>query len=307
MNLLSWLYDRLAWRKSVKSCPINDLSVLDEINSKLRDTVLDTSNISRRIIKKLEDKVEQIEGQLSDREKLLELVFNTTPAFLCLKDGEGRWKLLNSYGKSLYGITSNEYKEKTDKEIAEISPRYARALSQCMETDEKAWKSGEALQFEEHTIDSFGKESIFDVTKLPIYNIDGTRKNLLVVGKNVTDELNDLKHIKMLGSALNHASDSICITDYEYNIIYANKAFCEMHEFKYSDDFSARASFIKSEVIKDVIAKGITWNGVISSDLPSGKKITEDVTITPILNGKPYPIYYIGVKRLVDRRKNPRS
>lgn len=307
MKWLTWLYERLSWKKSLKSPDTYDFSLLDDLNSKLEYTVLDTSNISRRIIKKLEDRVEQVEGQLSDREKFLEIVFNNTPVFLCLKDGAGRWKLLNSYGRNIYGLEGGIYKEKTNSEIALISPRYAKALEQSQGTDELAWLNREPLKIEERTEDSFGIESIFDVTKIPIYNIDGSRKNLLVVGKNITEELNDTKHIRMLADALDYASDSICITDYKYNIIYANKSFCNTHEFKYSSDFDVKLGFIKSDLIKETITKGITWTGIINSELPSGKTIAEDVTITPILNGKPYPIYYIGVKRLVDRRKTQRK
>lgn len=266
----------------------------------LESSIAETREVSTRLIRKLEQKLE-------DREDLLNNVFNTINGFLCLKDASGRWKLLNNFGKHLYGIEGIVYKEKLDSEIADISPRYRASLKQCTHTDNLAWEAGESIHIEERTIDSFGNELIFEVTKTPIFDDLGNRKYLLVHGINVTEEYENNKHITMLVKALDQASDAIVVTDYNHKIIYANSAYigCSGYELKELigkkvDFMSVVDESIKIN-IKDTITKGDIWQGPITNKHKDGTLIDGVLTITPVLNGKPYPIYYIGVKRLKNK------
>jgi PAS domain S-box-containing protein len=312
MRFFKYLYSKLCWRRDNKhSLPTLDYSLLDRINNELKNTVEDTSKISQRIIAKLESQVDILENEITEREELLSQVFGTIPDFLCLKDGEGRWKLINAYGKKLYGIDGQSYKNKTDAEIAEMYPRYSNNLAGCIKTDEEAWNSKAPYQIEERSIDYFGREVIFDVVKTPIFNEDGSRKHLLVHGKNVTEELTNSKHIRMLLSALNKASDSITVTDHNHNIIYVNEAFCKIYGYTHQEVIEKRRNLVSSGLTPDAtyqsmyksLAKAEVWTGVMINKTKSGEILRELVTITPILNGKPYPIYYIGINRVEERRK----
>lgn len=297
--------EKLCWRKSHKENNKSCTSDIDFLEEKLNNTILDTREVSNRIIAKLENKVSLVEQQLSEREELLYLVFNSIPDLLILKDSEGRWKIINNYTKKFFGLlTPNEYKNKTDAEIAEISPRYKDMLEICASTDEQVWLSRESLQLEKHTHDSFGIESIFDVVKTPIYNPDGSRKHLLVHGKNVTDEVNNTKHIKMLLTALDKASDSISVTDHNDKVIYANEAFCNTYGYALNEILDKPRNFFLSRMdnfVLDNMYKTLgaahAWVGELFSRDKDGIEFKELVHITPILNGKPYPIYYICVNR----------
>jgi PAS domain S-box-containing protein len=313
MSLLSWLKDNFSWKTQLEAskttCPLESLNITSEI---LNKTVEETTEITRKLAKKLE----KVQAELDDREELLDIIFNTIPDFLLLKDGIGRWKILNNYGKKVYGITSREYKGKTDKEIANtISPRFKQALTQCLSTDEEAWLAGIPTEFEEHSEDSFGRKSIFDVVKTPIFADDSSRKYLLVHGRNITEEVENNKHISMLIKALNHASDSIAVTDHEHRILYANDAFCNNYGFDLKDILLKPMSIISSgttptnvyDNMKQTIIAGEPWTGILDNRTSSGKNIKEVVTITPVLNGKPYPVYYICVKRLLERRGEDRG
>lgn len=313
MSLLSWLKDMLFWKRQIREtkyeCPLNKLDLTSQM---LSNTVKETSDISQRLIKKLES----IEEQLEDREELLDVIFCTIPDFLLLKDGNGCWRMLNSYGKKLYGISNREYKGKNDYEIArELSPRYFENLEICRKTDEEAWHNRRATSFEEESTDSFGHRYIFDVVKTPIFNDDGSRKYLLVHGRNITEHIENNKHISMLIKALNHASDSIVVTDHEHRIVYANEAFCDKYGFELPDILMKPANICASgqtsqaiyEQMHESINKGNVWSGIVSNKTKTGEVLLEVLTITPVMNGKPYPVYFIGVKRPVDRRKHPRE
>jgi PAS domain S-box-containing protein len=313
MSLITLTKKLLFWRKEQK-LPRVDLSTLDYYNSKLQETVLETNCLSQRIIHKLEDKLSIVEHKLSDREELLNIIFASIPDILILKDGQGRWQLINPYAKKIFGLEGNDYKNKTDNEISVLSPKFKDMQDICSKTDEQAWADRAPVQIEERSIDIYGTESIFDMTKIPIFNEDGTNKHLLVHGKNITEELANTKHIRMLLNALNKASDSITVTDHLHNIIYANNKFCQVFGYTLEEVLDKPRKLIASgntpsstyDEMFESINNGISWTGKMINKTKSGTEIEEVVTITPILNGKPHPIYYIGVNRLVERRKEKR-
>lgn len=298
---------KFCWRKDHREYNKSRAQETDFLEEKLNKALTDTKEVSNRIITKLENKISLVESQLSEREELLYLVFNSISDLLILKDAEGRWKLINNYTKKFFGLESPwEYKNKTDAEIAEISPRYAQIVALCSSTDEQVWESGEPLQHEKRCEDSFGIESIFDIVKIPIYNSDGSRRHLLVHGKNVTEEVNNSKHIRMLLTALNKASDSISVTDHNDKIIYANEAFCKTYKYNLSEVLDRPRNFFLSKIdtqvmenMQKTLLSAHTWVGELYTKTKYDEEMLETIHITPILNGKPYPIYYICVNRVI--------
>ena len=309
MTLLDSFVNLIFWRKTYKDTVASDLSSLDSINSKLEEVVLDTSSISKRIISKLEHRIEDIEQELSEREELLGHVFSGVSDVLLLKDGYGRWKLVNSYGKKVFGIEHNEYKNKTDLEMCDISPRFKEMFELCIKTDAQAWESGGPLEVEERSNDTFGREVVFDVVKTPVFNEDGSRKHLLVHGKNITEELENTKHIRMLMNALNKASDSITVTDHNHNTIYANEAFLDLYGYSLEEVLNKPRKLVASGqtpnetyiAMFEKITKALPWAGEMINKTKSGEILNELISITPVLNGKPYPIYYIAVNRPISK------
>ncbi len=312
MKIMSWIRDMLFWKKQFRNPDIKSpLEMIDYTSELFCNTVKETSEVSQKLLQKLE----KVEHDLQDREELLDVIFQTIPDFLLLKDGDGRWILLNSYGKKLYGIRAREYKNKTDREIAEqICPWYLEELNRCVETDEQAWISKRSNQYEEIFEDPNGRKYVFDVTKTPIYNDDGSRKYLLVHGRNITEEVENSKHITMLIKALNHASDSIAVTDHLHRILYANEAFCTTYGYDINELLMKPMNLVSSgqtprfiyEEMSKTITSGEVWTGVLTNRKKNGDTFQEIVTISPVLNGKPYPVYYISVKRLLERRSTPR-
>ena len=45
------------------------------------------------------------------------------------------------------------------------------------------------------------------------------------------------------------------------------------------------------------ITKALPWAGEMINKTKTGEILNEMISITPVLNGKPYPIYYIAVNR----------
>lgn len=301
------MFNWFCWRKDFFTSkpvytPANPSIAATAITTKLDASIAETRELSSRIIKKLEEAVE-------DREQLLAEVFNSIEGFLILKGPQGEWKLLNTYGKELFGIKDGIYKGLFNSDISVISPVFKSLKSRATDTDIMAWESKASITFEERMLDDNGRELIYEVNKIPIFDEEGNKKYLLVHGINVTEEFENTKHITMLVKALDQASDSIIVTDHLHKIIYANQAYINCTGYTLKEILGQHANFIStidSDIkvnLKETIIRGEVWQGSIINKHKDGTKVEGVLTITPVLNGKPYPIYYIGVKRLTNKEK----
>jgi len=115
-------------------------------------------------------------------------VIDASPDFIALKDGEGRWLAVNQAGLSMYELIGLDWQGKTDCEIAEMSPKFTDNLAACTLTDEQAWTGAKTMNFVERM---YVNEvvRVFYVAKSPLFNADGSRKMLVVFGREVTELL----------------------------------------------------------------------------------------------------------------------
>lgn len=127
------------------------------------------------------------EETLREREEQLRSLIDNMPDIVCFKDGQGRWLEANAFDLTLFQITGVDYKGKKDSELAPFSPFYQEAFMVCEESDEKTWAAGTVSRGEEHIPRPDGTVMIFDIIKVPLFNTDGSRKALVVVGRDITD------------------------------------------------------------------------------------------------------------------------
>ncbi|MEI7635068.1 MAG: response regulator [bacterium] len=128
----------------------------------------------------------RVEVTLREREGELRSLINSTPDIICMKDGEGRWIEANEADLELFQLTDVDYRGKTDAELADYSPFYREPFLACMETDEAAWRKGSMTRSEEIIPRPESPPDVYDVIKSPVFNEDGSRKCLVVFGRNIT-------------------------------------------------------------------------------------------------------------------------
>ncbi len=124
--------------------------------------------------------------QIEEEKEKLSLLIDTMPDCISFKDGEGRWLQINKFGAQLFELEGVDYKGKTDKEMAQYTEFYHDALIYCIDTDEEAWKAGKVSRCEEIIPLRDGSSKTFDAFKVPIFNDDGSRKGLVVIGRDIT-------------------------------------------------------------------------------------------------------------------------
>ncbi|MFO7817023.1 MAG: ABC transporter substrate-binding protein [Desulfovibrionales bacterium] len=137
---------------------------------------------------------ERAEKKHKESEERLRTLINATPDIICFKDGKGRWLEANQADLRLFGLSEVDYKYKTDSELAEYTlPLYKEAFLTCEKSDENTWQAGKTHRGEEIVPTPNGEHKVFDVIKIPLFKPDGTRRALVVLGRDITDFKNSEK------------------------------------------------------------------------------------------------------------------
>jgi len=120
-----------------------------------------------------------------NQNELMTLI-NAMPDFVCFKDGQGRWRKVNDFGKELYTLENIDYCGKTDADLAELVPFFKEPLLYCDKSDQEAWDAVVTTRCEESFTVPNGEIKTFDVIKVPFFDDDGNRKGLLTIGRDIT-------------------------------------------------------------------------------------------------------------------------
>ena len=131
-------------------------------------------------------KMEQF-SELTEEQMRLHALIDTMGDFVNFKDGKGNWIKVNEFGLKLFHLEQVDYKGKTDSELAGYTNTSSSALEYCETSDEVTWNSKKVTSCQEVIQLTDGTHRIFDTTKIPLFEQDGSRKSLIVIGRDVTD------------------------------------------------------------------------------------------------------------------------
>ncbi|MHC1774023.1 MAG: PAS domain S-box protein [Lentimicrobium sp.] len=266
--------------------------------------ILDSKGNLMNVIVQHEDISERkrAEEALRIKEEQLLTLINTTNDIICFKDGEGKWLQANDADLELFGLTGIDYYLKKDSELAEHAhEKYFDAFMNCEKTDETAWQKCELSVAEEIIPTMDGKERTYEVIKTPLFNVDGSRRGLVVFGRDITRHKaaeialkeSELKYRQIV----DYSPDGIIIHSGN-RVIFANPAALQLigveslemlGERKVLDfvhpDFRSKAI----QRIKDVMEKGIAAGFIEEKFL----KINGEVIDVEVMS---IPVQYMGRK-----------
>ncbi|MEH7346145.1 PAS domain S-box protein [Bacillus sp. JJ1532] len=126
-------------------------------------------------------------NKLKGEERRLSTLINSMVDFVNFKDGEGRWIEANEFGLKLFQLEDVDYKGKKDSELAEYTEFYRDALIYCEVSDEEAWKNKGITRIEEVIPLPNGLQKTFDTIKVPLFHEDGSRRGLVIIGRDITE------------------------------------------------------------------------------------------------------------------------
>jgi len=231
-----------------------------------------------------------LERRLRDTEYRFFSTIDTIDDLVIIKDGEGRWKTLNKVGQDLLGWYHGEYYDKTDSELMQLFPKFKDTLITCIETDTAAWELRQSNRVEEYVLCG-DKYRILDMIKTPVFHDDGSRKELIIVGRDMTELVEKQRRTKACFHALNSASDGIVIIDAKARIVFSNDEFNRRFGI---NDYEKILNKKMIDVLPWLTKYDDIWQHARNNN--SIKIATEeagDILVMPMVNGLPKPIYFI--------------
>ncbi|MCK6259262.1 PAS domain S-box protein [Fictibacillus sp. KIGAM418] len=183
------------------------------------------------ILKPVNTDVEEVNsGAIENfQEDLLVTLTNIVPDFIGIKDGYGKFVYANKFSGDIFGYPHTDFIGKTDADLAQLVPYFKPVFDYCIETDEGVWQEGKLQRCVEKIPTASGAR-IFDVYKIPVFDEEGVRKNLLVFGREITDQV--LSHEKLQESESRYrllaenSTDIISTHNVEGEMLYVSPA-CE--------------------------------------------------------------------------------
>ncbi|MBU1692175.1 MAG: EAL domain-containing protein [Gammaproteobacteria bacterium] len=207
---------------------------------------------------------------LRENEERLRTLINAMPDIVCFKDGNGRWLEANDFKLKLLKLEGTPFRGKTDSDLAELSDFYAETFYNNAASDEDAWRNGGPRRSNQVIPRPGGSSMVFDVIKVPLFNPDGSRKGLVVVGRDITEMVKAQNERQQLSSILEATPDFVSISTLDGRRVYLNQAGKRMLAVPDGEDVTGLPmlqaypqwvwGLIRNEAIPFAIENGV-WEG----------------------------------------------
>ncbi len=238
-------------------------------------------------------KISQHLDEIRQTKTMLSTLINASPDFICFKDGEGRWLTANKSGLELFHLNAENYKGKTELELAEQThPLYRESFQQCQGSDEVTWQSRKLTRDEEHIPQPEGGERIFDTYKVPLFNDDGSRHGMVVLGRDITERKQAEEELRLAASIFESSSEAMLISDADNRIISANPAFTYITGYTAEEVAGKNPSILSSGHQEPMFYREMWlalktigyWQGEVKNRRKNGEIFVEWLTINVIFH-----------------------
>lgn len=214
-------------------------------------------------------KTEELNVSKED-EKRLSTLINSMVDFVNFKDGEGRWIEANEFGLKLFQIDHVDYRGKKDSELAEYTSFYADALRYCEISDEEAWRNQKITRVEESFPIPNGTFKTFDTIKVPLFYPDGSRKGLVIMGRDITERKEVEKLLEesrqQYKSLFEYSPDIVYMFDLEGLVTNVNAQFEVITGYTQKEMIGKHFTYVLPEHIHSAAIKYLSK--VISDKIP---------------------------------------
>lgn len=245
------------------------------------------------------------------------LLINATRNIVILKDGKSRWQIANHACLDLFGLTGKAWQGKTSAEMAELCDEsWRQHFATSLDIDEQAWKKREAIDYRltNDALSNNGtpvKERVFDITKTPIFEVNGSRKALIVLGQEITDRLENQRQERLIKKVMANSDEAVLISDQNNNIVYVNKAFTEITGYRLQEVIGNNPRVFASgrhdeafysNMWQKILRDG-SWHGEIWDKRKSGEIYPKWVNINTVHDSEGHLCNYVAIFSDITKQK----
>lgn len=316
-HLASMVIDEGAFDYIVK--PIRKNRVLVSVANALHRRELQIMNRSYRLDREraiqertasLQRTIHQLEeAQTALREsefRYRELVENANSVILRV-DPAGTIRFANQYAYEFFGYAPGDLAGKSLMDT--IVPRTDDRGNDLESMVENVMRHPEDYRFNENqNICSDGRAVWVTWTNRAIYDEDGTLKEILSIGTDITKRKKAEEKNRLLAAALEQADEGVCITDTEGIIQYVNPALEQLSQYDAAELIGKRADIFKSgrhdeafyREMWDALTAGRVFRKQITNRKKDGGLYTIMAGFAPVRDDRDRITHYVCVQRCVE-------
>ncbi|KAF0225407.1 MAG: hypothetical protein FD176_458 [Rhodospirillaceae bacterium] len=156
------------------------------------------------------------EEELRKQKEWLSTLINAMPDLVCFKDGKGKWLVANKFYLDIAGLDHVDYHGRTSADLAHMSRGFGEFMLTGALSDERAWLEKKPVAYEKELPTPDGGAKVFDVIKIPLYEEDGARRGLVMVGRDVTER-------KLAAARIHHLAHHDALTGLPNRVLFQER------------------------------------------------------------------------------------
>jgi len=247
----------------------------------------------------------QVEKELNGSEQLFKSIFNNAADGILLADVENkRFHSCNKMICQMSGYTEQELKNLT---ITDIHPKKDQPYVQ--EQFDKQVRGEFTLAKDIPIKKKDGNVFYVDINSFPV-NL-GEKKYLMGIFRDITERKKAEEQIRKLSAAVEQSIDGIAIGDLEPRLLYVNKAYARMHDYKPKEMIGMPVKKLHNKqqickyqnCVKQIKTQG-SWDGEIGHIKKDGTAFPTYMSVTLLKNNEEKSIGILAVARDVTEAKH---
>ncbi len=248
----------------------------------------------------------RLNTELRESETRLTAVLKATASGVLLVDAQGRILLTNPQFAELWRVPDELIRAGHDEAVLQ------HVVDQLARPEEFLQAVRRLYASEDERFDTleFKDGRVFE-RYTNIVKSAGRQLGRLWSFRDITAHRQAETELRMQGSALRAAANTILITDPTGKIMWTNPAFTKLTGYEISEVLGKNMRLLKSgrhsvafyRQLWATIAAGQIWSGELVNKRKDGSLYTEDMTITPIRSERGAIINFIAIKQDITARK----
>ncbi|MCX7876710.1 MAG: PAS domain S-box protein [Melioribacteraceae bacterium] len=247
----------------------------------------------------------KVEKEIEEKEKHIQMIFNTANEGICLSDKEMIIKLVNPKFASLLGYEINEL---IDKPFVNLVPEKFKKIFFEKVSERRIGKS-DIYEFQLKKKDN--SLIWFLVSASPLFDENGNYKGSLGMFTDISNWKKTEIDLQKFYTGIEQSSSYVVITDINANIEYVNPAFTKITGYEKEEVLGKNPRILKSgnkskeeyRQMWNKISSGNSWHGEFLNKKKNGEFFWDYATISPIFDESGNIIHYIQISDDITERK----
>jgi PAS domain S-box-containing protein len=253
------------------------------------------------------------EESLVAEQRLLNNLITALPDTIYFKDLESRFIRINNGFIRKHGLSDPAAAlGKTDFEL--FGSEHA---GEALADEQRIIKSGEPIINKEEREDwKDGRVTWVSTTKMPLRDGDGAIIGIMGVSRDITERKRAEESLRLLGSAVEQAEDSIHITDAQLELpgpklLFVNPAFTKMTGYTAQEVLGKTPRILQGERtdkavlarLRAALSRGEPFHGELVNYRKDGSQFQTEIHIAPIRDARGAITHFVAIKRDITERR----